>query len=138
MLLRKRKKAFGNYLHHWRKKQALAILLSLSGQLHELVLELKHDKLNADDGVKNSLEKLDELYLKDESHFAYDAYERFETFSSTPSMTVSYYIIESEQLYNKAKYHRIELPDRVLTYWFLDSANIIYYHKQIVRAPFLN
>ena len=56
-----------------KKKQALAILLSLGGQAHEAVLELEHDKLNADDSVKNSLEKLDELYLKDESHSAYDA-----------------------------------------------------------------
>ena len=80
------------------------------------------------------LEKLDKLYLKDDKHSAYEAYERFETFSRAPSMTVSDYIIDFEHLYNKAKQHKMELPDRVLAYWFLNSANISSHHKQLVRA----
>ena len=87
-----------------RKTQSPAIFLSLSGQAHEAVLELELDKLNDDNGVKNLLEKLDDkLYLKDDTHSAYEAYERFETFLRAPSMTVSDYIIEFEHLYNKAK-----------------------------------
>ena len=69
-----------------RKKQAPTIFLSLSGQAHEAVLELKLDKLNDDNGVKNLLEKLGKLYLKDDTHSAYEAYEIFETFSRAPSM----------------------------------------------------
>ena len=61
-------------------------------------------------------QKLDKLYLKDDTHYAYEAYERFETFSRVPSMTVSDYIIEFEHLYNKAKQHKMELPDGVLAY----------------------
>ena len=51
-------------------------------------------------------------------HTAYEAYERFETFSRAPSVTVSDYIIEFERLYNKAKQHKMELPDGVLAYRF--------------------
>ena len=99
-----------------------------------MVLELELGKLNDDNGVKNLLEKLDKLYLKDDTHSVYEAYERFETFSRTSSMTVSDYIIEFEHLHNKAKQHKMELPDGVLAYQFLNSANISSHHKQLVRA----
>ena len=117
-----------------RKKQDPTIFLSLSGQAREAVLELELDKLNDDNGVKNLLEKLDKLYLKDDTYSAYEAYERFETFSRAPSMTVSDYIIEFERLYNKAKQHRMGLPDGVLAYRFLNSVNISSHHVQLVRA----
>ena len=80
------------------------------------------------------LEKLDKLYLKDDTHSAYERYERFETFSRAPSMTVSDNIIEFERLYNKAKQHKMELPDGILAYRFLNSANISSHNKQLVRA----
>ena len=56
-----------------RKKQGPAIFLSLSGQAREAVSELELDKLNDDNGVKNLLEKLGKLYLKDDTHSAYEA-----------------------------------------------------------------
>ena len=90
--------------------------------------------MNDDNGVKNLLEKLAKLYLKDDTHSAYEAYERYETFSRAPSMTVSDYIIEFGRLYNKAKQHKMELPDGVLAYRFLNSANISSHHKQLIRA----
>ena len=49
-------------------------------------------------------------------------------------MIVSDYVIEFERLYNKAKQHKMELPDGVLAYRFLNSANISSHHKQLVRA----
>ena len=85
-------------------------------------------------GVKNLLEKLDKLYLKDDTHSAYEAYERSETFSREPAMTVSDYVIKFESLYNKAKQHKMELPDGVLAYLVLNSANISSHHNQLVRA----
>ena len=117
-----------------RKKYGPAIFLSLSGQAREAVLELELDKLNDDNGVKNVLETLDKLYVKDDTHSAYEAYKRLETFSRAPSMTVSDYIIEFERLHNKAKQHKMELPDGVLAYRFLNSVNISSQYKQLVRA----
>ena len=49
-------------------------------------------------------------------------------------MTVSDHKIEFERLYNKAKHHKIELPEGVLAYRFLNSANISSHHKQLGRA----
>ena len=88
--------------------------------------------MNDDNGVKNLLEKLDRLYLKDDAHSAYESYERFETFSIAPSMTVSDCIIEFERLYNKAKQHKMELPGGALACRFLDSAYISSHHKLLV------
>ena len=80
------------------------------------------------------LEKLDKLYLKDDTHSAYEAYERFKTVSKVPSMTVSDNIIEFEHLYNKAKQHKMELPNGVVACCFLNGANISSHHKQLVKA----
>ena len=117
-----------------KKKQAPANFLSPSGLALEAVLELELDKLNHNNGVKKLLEKLDTLYLKNDIHPLFQAYERFETFSRAPSMIVSDYITESECLNNKAKHHKMKLPDGVLAYRFLYNANISSHHKQLVRA----
>ena len=63
------------------------------------------------------------MIIKDDTHSACEAHER------APSFTVSDYIIEFECLYNKAKQHKMELPDRVLAYQFLNSANISSHHN---------
>ena len=134
MLLGKGNKHLATFSSLEKKKQTPAIFLSLSGQAREAVLDLGLDKLNDDNGVKNLLEKLDKLYLKDDKHSAYEGYERFETLSRALSVTVSDYIIEFEHLCNKAKQHKMELPDGVLAYQFLISANISSNHKQLVRT----
>ena len=117
-----------------KKKQAPAIFLSLTGNSREAILELELDKLNCDDGVKNLLEKLDNLYLKDTHHSAYEAYEKFEKFSRVSSMNMNEYIIEFERLYNKIKNQEMTLPEGVLAYRFLNGSNISENHKQLVRA----
>ena len=48
-----------------KKKQGAAILLTLKGPAEEAVLEIDEEQINHDDGMKNVLEKLDKLYLKD-------------------------------------------------------------------------
>ena len=63
-----------------KKKQAPAILLTLNGQSREAALELDIADLNCDNGVKNLMKKLDDLYLKDSQHLAYEAYEEFEKY----------------------------------------------------------
>ena len=61
-----------------KKKQAPAIFLTLTGQAREAVLVLDVDTLTGDYGVKNLIECLDQLFLKDETYLAYEAYETFE------------------------------------------------------------
>ena len=49
-------------------------------------------------------------------------------------MTVSDYITEFGCLNNKAKHHKMKLPDGVLAYRVFNSANTSSHHKQLVRA----
>ena len=64
-----------------KKKQGPAISLSLSEQPREAILELDIKKLDSDNGVENTLAKLDTLCLKDEHCSACEAYEKFEKFT---------------------------------------------------------
>ena len=49
-------------------------------------------------------------------------------------MSISDYIIQFEKLHTNAKSHKMEIPDTVLTYRLLNSANLFEHHKQLVRA----
>ena len=117
-----------------KKKQAPAILLTLNGQSREAALELDIADLNCDNGVKNLMKKLDDLYLKDSQHLAYEAYEEFEKYCRPAKITMSEYTIEFERRYNKTKNYGMELPEGVLAYRYLNGANISEAHKQLVRA----
>ena len=70
-------------------EQAPAIALSLSGRARDAALELDITSLNSETGVKQLLEKLDGLYLKDENQWAYIAYQRFEKFQRQPNMSIN-------------------------------------------------
>ena len=114
-----------------KKKQAPAIFLKLSGQARETVLNLDISKIAHDDGVKNLLDCLDELFLKDETCSSYEAVEKF---VRPAAMSIGDYITQFEQLYNKAKTHKMEILDGVLAYCLLNSENLSEQHKQLVRA----
>ena len=70
-------------------EQAPAIALSLSGRARNAALELDITSLNSETGVKQLLEKLDGLYLKDENQRPYIAYKRFEKFQICQLITTS-------------------------------------------------
>ena len=117
-----------------KTKQAPAIFLTLTGQSREAILEMDINVLNTDEGVEKLITKLDSLYLKDSQHSAYEAYDKFEKFSRPSSMLMNDYIIEFERLYNRLKNYKMTLPDGVLAYRFINSANISEQHKQLIRA----
>ena len=56
-------------------KQGPAIFLSLEGRAREAVLELQVKQISDKDGVSKIINKLDELYLKDKTQSAYEAYD---------------------------------------------------------------
>ena len=85
-------------------------------------------------GVKNLIEELDKMYLKDESSQAYEAYETFEKSVRPSGMSISDYVINFEQLYFKAKSFNMEILDGVLAYRLLNSANLTNEQKQLVKA----
>ena len=73
-------------------KQGPAIFLTLEGRSREAVRELDVSKISAKDGVKNIMEKLDGLYLRDKTQSAFEAYDAFEKFCRASEMSISEYI----------------------------------------------
>ena len=49
-------------------------------------------------------------------------------------MSISDYVIKSEQLYFKAKYFHMEILDGTLAYRLLNSVNLTNEQKQLVKA----
>ena len=114
-----------------KKKQALAVTLSLTGQAKEAALGINVTDLNKDDGMDKLLEALDKIFLKDKVDLAYSAYSSFENFRKSESMTMNDYIIEYEQLYTKCKTHNMVLPDAVLSFKLLDNSNLNRQQRQL-------
>ena len=104
--------------------------MTLTGEAREAVLNMDLEKLTDKSGVKNLIEILDNMYLKDESARAYEAYESFEKFIRPQGMSISDYVIKFEQLYFKAKSFNMEILDGVLAYRLLNSANLTREQKQ--------
>ena len=117
-----------------KNRQAPAIFLTLEGKAREVVLELEVEKLSWDDGVKNIIEKLGKLYLKDKTQSAYQAYDNFEKFRRPLSMSVSDYIIEFERLLNKTKEYESDMSSDILAYRLLKSANLNEQQEQLAKA----
>ena len=102
------------------------------------MLELDVSKLTDKDGVKNVMSKLDTVYLEDTNQSAYAAYENFEYFQRSPEMNMKGFINEFERLYNKIRVFNMELPDGVLAYRVLKSANLSTEKENLLELPLKN
>ena len=77
---------------------------------------------------------MDTLYLKDRKLRAYNAYDKFEQFKRKQKSTINDYLIDFEKNLSKIKEFDIDLPDEVLAYRVLNSANIEEEKKQLTLA----
>ena len=116
------------------EKQGAAIFLSLTGKSREAVLELSREEISGEQGVAHVLAKLDRLWLEDEKKQALNVYETFEQFRRPAEMGVTEYLNAFERLNNKLKVHRMELPEGVLAYRVLKSANLTREQEQLAKA----
>ena len=106
------------------KKRGLALALSLQGKPREVALEMDPAKLNADDGVEVLIVELDKVFEKDKMDQAYSAYTAFDKYQREGSISMSAYIIEFEQKYNKCKKYEMALLDAMLAFKLLDNAGL--------------
>lgn len=114
-----------------KKKQALAVTLSLTGRARGAALEISEDDLNKDDGMKTILDKLDSVFLKAKTDRQYDAYTEFDRITQEHGIPMADYIIEFESKYNKLHNFGMTLPDAVLTFKLLDTAGLDAKGKQL-------
>ena len=74
------------------------------------------------------------LYLKDKDQLGYAAYNSFGNFKRPPDTSVKDYMITFERLHHKILQHNIKLPEPVLAYRVLKSANISPEEEQLTCA----
>lgn len=116
------------------KKQGPAVFLTLEGKARETVLELNVKEINCEDGVKNIINCLNKLYLKDRTQTAFETYEKFEKYRRPTEMSISDFINEFERLLNKTKQYGSNMSSDILAYRLLKAANLSEYHEQLTRA----
>ena len=115
-------------------KQGPSVFFSFKGKAKTAALELDIEDIKKDDGVDTILKRLDKLYLQETSQSAYLAYHEFETFKRPRTMPIKEYLIKYDSLYNKIKCHEMEIPDGVLAYRVLNSANLNEDEMRLCRA----
>ena len=107
------------------------VFLSLEGKA---ILELDTAVLNSEDGMKKLYEKPDTLFLEDINQSAFRAYETFKNYQRPPGMSLEDFLIEFGRLVTKLKDFNILLPEPVLTFRALKSANITPDNEKLVKA----
>ena len=117
-----------------KTKRALLVFLSLEGKARKAVLELDTVVLNSVDGMKNLYEKLDTLFLEDVNQSAFRAYETFENYLRLPGTSLEDFLIEFGRLVAKLKDFNILLPEPVLAFRALKSANITKDNEKLVKT----
>ena len=115
-------------------KQALAIHLTLTGKARMATSELKVEELNSDDGVKNVIKKLDELFLKDKSRRQFMAFKRMYGMRRETNVSISNFIPSFEHVYYTFKQEDMTLPDPVVAFMLLAACNMSDNELQLVMS----
>lgn len=107
------------------KRRATAFLLELGeGKVKSHVRALGKENLMKDDGLALVIAKLDKIYKEDSSHETYRAYCKFEKYERPHDMNLQSYISEFEKMHADLTKYSINLPEEVLAYRLLNSANL--------------
>ena len=90
--------------------------------------------LNEEDGLSKLYSKLDKLFKEDENKVTLETYDKFESYSRPFEMTIADYLIEFDRMAVQLKLHKIILPEPVLAYRVLRSANLTNDHEKLIRV----
>ena len=118
----------------FKEEQGLAVFFSFTGEDKQTVRIIGVKTLSLADGLKLAIEKLDKLYLEDESSPAYEAYKKIEKFSRPHKISLSDYVTKFEQLHQVAENHDMEVLDGLLAYRLLNNANLPAKKIQLIWA----
>ena len=116
-----------------KKKRAATVFLTLTGKAWEAILEMSPIDLNEEDGLSKLYSKLDELFKENKNKAALETYDKFGRYSRPSEMTIVDYLIEFDRMTAQLKLHKIILPEPVLAYRVLRSANLTD-HEKLIRV----
>ena len=117
-----------------KSKRAPTVFLGLKGKAREAVLEMDPEALNTDDGMLLLYEKLDSLFLVDKNQAALEAYGKFEKYLRPSDVSMFDFQIEFDRMVQQLKAYEIQLPEAVLAYRALKSANLNENHEKLIMA----
>lgn len=117
-----------------KDKQALAIHLVLSGKARQASSELSVEVLKSDDGVKKLLEKLDELFLLDESRRQFSAFQHLYNLKRSSETDIGEFVNEFERSYFRFTQEKMTLPDAVMAFMLLTSCSLSESQFQLVMS----
>ena len=115
-------------------EQGVVVARGLTGRAKVAALELTVEQIGSKEGLALILAKLDKLYLPEENLRICSLLEKFEMFKRSPSMTMSNFILDFENLHSKLKAKGCTYPDGALAYRLMKAANMSNEHEKMVRA----
>ena len=117
-----------------KTKRGATVFLSLTGKAREAILEMNPDDLEKDDGMTTLYAELDKLFKVDTNQATFAAYEKFESYKRADSVSITDFQIEFERLVAQLKEYKIVLPEAVLAFRAIKSANIGENEKLVIAT----
>ena len=114
-------------------KQGPCLYRSLDGQAKKACCNIKVADICSAQGYKLIMDKLSEVFEKDQEQDLFEKCRQFETYKRT-SETISEYVAEFERLHERITGEEMKYPDSVLAYKLLINANISDEKQQLCRA----
>ena len=116
-------------------KQGGSLFFTLQGDARDTVrAKVDKKRIASDEGVKDILAVLDNLYAKDEHQAGFTAYEEFVSFRRPHTMSIKDYVIQFNLKNSKLKTYKMDLPEGVLAYNLLIGANLSKEQQELCRA----
>ena len=110
---------------------------SPEGKARKAVLELDIAALNSEDGMEKVYEKLDTLFLEDINQSAFLAYKTFKRYWRQPDTSIEDFLINFRWHVPKLKDFNILLPEHVLAFRTLKSADLTPKNERLVSWHYL-
>lgn len=117
-----------------KKKQALAIHLSLTGRARVASSELDPDVLKQEDGVEQLLVKLDGLFLVDKGRRQFVAFHELYNYRRASDTNIREYVAAFEHVYFNFTKQGMDLPDSVMAFMLLASGSLSDSEQQLVMS----
>ena len=120
------------------EKQALAIHLSLSGKARQISSQLTVAQLNAKNGVKTLLDKLDLVFLEDKGRRQFYLFRELYNLRRAHDVKVQDFVTEFEHAYYKFSTDGMKLPDSVISLMLLAACSLEEKEVQIVMSSMVD
>ena len=115
------------------EKQGPCLYRSLDGQAKKACCNIKIADICSAEGYQLIMDKLSEVFEKDQEQDLFEKCRQFETYKRT-SESISEYVAEFERLHDRITGEEMKYPDSVLAYKLLINANISDEKQQMCRA----